>query len=157
MPVYGGGQAPLAASAASASHTGGSAGVESAALATVTVPGGSMGKNGRLRITSMWSYTNHASNKTLRIRFGGNLFLDAVVTTSAAVQQSTIIRNNASASVQKAYAIANVGGFGSTTAAIKTDTINTNNDQTITFHAVLADTSHTVTLEDYMVEVLFQP
>lgn len=41
------------------------------ALATVSIPAGAMAANGMLRVTTLWSCTNSANNKTPRVRLGG--------------------------------------------------------------------------------------
>jgi hypothetical protein len=60
--------ATLSASAAQRVLTGST--VETA-LMTVHIPKGTMGASGRLRITTLWSMTNSANAKTVRVRFGG--------------------------------------------------------------------------------------
>lgn len=41
------------------------------ALATVTVAANAMGLNGRVRVTSQWTFAGAGGNKTPRVRFGG--------------------------------------------------------------------------------------
>src|SRR5688500_6060251 len=72
----------LAQSAVAASHTGNTT---ETTLATVTVPANAIGANGRLRVTSLWSHTNSANSKTLRVRFGGaagTIYTSLTVTTT---------------------------------------------------------------------------
>lgn len=55
-------------------------------LGTITVPAGLLGTNGQIRIRTVWTYTNSANNKTLRIRYsaiGGTAFYANTVTTTA--------------------------------------------------------------------------
>lgn len=40
-------------------------------LAAVTVPGGLMGKNGRLRVFAFYAANNNANTKTANVKFGG--------------------------------------------------------------------------------------
>lgn len=58
----------IAASAVAVSHTGDT--IETV-LANIAIPAGAMGANGALHITAVFSYTNSANAKTLRIRLGG--------------------------------------------------------------------------------------
>src|SRR5687767_4986995 len=66
------GEAPqvslLAASPAAIAHTGTT---DETVVATVVIPGGLMGTNGRLRVTSLWTWPNSANSKTVRVRFSG--------------------------------------------------------------------------------------
>lgn len=69
-------------------------------LASVTVPGGLMGLNGAVRISSTASVTNSANNKTIRVKFGNQNIQQGAVTTSLAINTQTTIRNRNSASSQ---------------------------------------------------------
>lgn len=52
-------------------------------LATVSVPANSMGPNGSVIVTAVWSYTNSANVKTMRGRFGGTTFYQTQPTVTA--------------------------------------------------------------------------
>src|SRR5688500_18573615 len=90
----------LAASAVAIAHTGTT---DETVLATLTIKAGIMGTNGRLRVTSFWSYPNSANSKTVRQRFSGlsgTQVNAALATTTQSVQLHNIIRNNNSATAQ---------------------------------------------------------
>ena len=80
----------------------------------ITLPAGAMGPNGVLRITTLWSYTNSANNKTLRVRLGGlsgTAFQANVVTASnIGVMQRTIQNRNSQAS-QIGFNAANAASY----------------------------------------------
>lgn len=140
----------LAQSAVAVSHTGDTS---QTTLATVTIPANSMGKNGRLRITTVWSYTNSGNNKSLRISFGGTNYLSSNVTTSASIQdQRTISNRNDTAS--QVGLTSTVGGFGSSSASPVTSTVDTTSDVPLLFTGQLASSGETVTLESYLVELI---
>jgi len=126
-------------------------------LATAPVPAQAMGPNGVLRVTSLWSYTNSANIKTLKVAFGGSNFLFVAPTTTATFQAVTTIgnRNAANAQVGPPSAAASTGGMGATAAARVTASIDTTVAQDVAFKATLANAGETITLESYVVEVAY--
>lgn len=147
------GRVVLARGATQSSVTGTTA---ETALATVTVPAGAMGLNGQLAITALFSYTSSANAKTPRVRFGGAAgaaFFSTSRTTDALYQQMVMIGNRNSASSQ-------IGGsqgasaFGASTGSLMTSSIDTTTDQTVVFSGLLANSSETITLERYSVELI---
>lgn len=144
----------LAANAVAIAHTGT---VDETVLATVTVPGGAMGLNGRLRVISLWSWTNSANTKTARCRFSGisgTQVNAGAGTTTASTQLTNIIRNVNAANAQK-YFNGTIAPFNiPNAAAIITSSVDTSVDQTLVFTAQLTNTGETITLQDYMVELI---
>lgn len=121
-------------------------------LATITLPGGAMGANGRVRITTIWSANNDASNKTLRVKFGGTNYFAQNITTQQGWRHQNEIGNRNSASSQ----IGNQNNaFGSLSAAPTTSAVDTTSDVTILLTGQLADGADSVTLESYVVEVFY--
>jgi len=122
-------------------------------LATITIPAGLMGANGKLKIYPLWSTTNNVNQKTLRAIFSGS-------TCSTMVSQSVpnnsgllIIRNTNSESAQKCSS-GLVAGIGSSTGSIASPTVDTSAATTITITGQLAVGTDTMTLEDLFVEVV---
>ncbi|MFD2271823.1 hypothetical protein ACFS07_13325 [Undibacterium arcticum] len=123
-------------------------------LASVTIPGGVMGLNGSLRITTLWSCTNNANNKTFNVRFGGtSICSNTSMNSSVAYIDRRVLHNRNSLISQVAMPGAN-GGSGNSTVALVTMTKDTSVDQLLTITMALANTGDTVTLESYTVEVL---
>lgn len=140
----------LAQSAAAVSHTGDTS---QTTLATVTIPANSMGKNGRIRVTTVWSYTNSANNKSLRVSFGGTNFLSSNVTTTASVQDQRTISNRGVTNSQVGLT-STVGGFSSSAVSPVTASVDTTADVSLIFSGQLANSAETVTLESYLVELI---
>ena len=122
-------------------------------LATITIPAGLLGANGKLKIYPLWSTTNNANQKTLRAIFSGS-------TCSTMVSQSVpnnsgllIIRNINSESVQKCSS-GLVAGIGSSTGSIASLTVDTTAATTLVISGQLAVGTDTLTLEDLFVEVV---
>lgn len=142
--------AVLAQSAVAVPHTGTT---NETALATIAIPAGAMGANGSLRITSLWSYTNSANNKTIQVKLGGTAFFTAINTTTASYNDQTIIRNRTIAT--QVSHLANAGSrIGTSGSAPTTGAINMAVAQNLTLTATLANTGETITLEGYTVEIL---
>ncbi len=146
----------LAQSSVAVSHTGDT---NETIKATVVIPAGAMGLNGRLRVTTLWSTTNSANNKTVRVRLGGiggTSFLGAIATTTATFKSQIEIGNRNAANSQVAFASNSftAGGWGSTTTAVTTGAIDTSAAQDLVFTATLASAGETITLESYLVELI---
>ena len=146
----------LGATGVAASHTGDTS---ETVLANISLPAGAMGANGVVRVTALWTYTNSANNKTLRVRLGGlsgAAFQANVVSTSnVGVTQRTIHNRNSLASQVGFNATAPASfttvGSGSPPA---TGTVDTSVAQTIVLTGQLANAGETVTLEACLVELL---
>lgn len=123
-------------------------------LASITVPANTVGINGSLRITTLWSYTNGSNAKNLRVYLGGVLFLGQAPTTTNASQWQTIIRNRGSLTSQIGFGPQGGSPYGATSTTNATASLNMAIQQTIAITGQLASASDTLTLEGYTVEVL---
>lgn len=122
-------------------------------LATITIPAGLLGANGKLKIYPLWATTNNANQKTLRVLFGG---LICTTITSQSVPNNSglvIIRNINSESAQKCSS-GLVAGIGASYGSIASLTVDTSAATTITITGQLADGADTLTLADLFVEVV---
>ena len=140
----------IAQSAVAASVTGTLA---ETTLATFTLPAGTMGLNGALRITTLDTHTNSSNNKILKVKIGGIVVLNVTTTTSATGNYIQMVRNRNSASSQTSFPTAS-GGVGTSTTAVTALSINTAVDQTVTITGTLANTGEAITLEGYTFELL---
>lgn len=127
-------------------------------LASIKVPANSMGPNGRLRITTLWSWTNSANNKVTRVRLGGaagTVFGERTATTTASMQGLTQIVNNGAANAQKGRPIGSLfAPYGDSAGVILTSAIDTTVDTTVYISGQLANSGETITLEAYTVELI---
>ena len=122
-------------------------------LATITIPAGLLGANGKLKIYPLWSTTNNANVKTLRAIFSGST---CTTMTSQSVPNNSglvIIRNTNSESAQKTSS-GLVAGIGSSFGSIASTTIDTTAATTLVISGQLAVDTDTLTLEDLFVEVV---
>lgn len=140
----------LAKSAIASSITGT---VAETTLATIQLPGGSLGSNGQLRISTLWSVTSNANNKQLRTRFGGAQLSSLGITTSLSVNHAQWIANRGAPNLQVTVFNA-TQPYGVSASAVQTFTIDTSVDQVILITGQLANTGDTITLENYLVELL---
>ena len=145
----------LAASAVAASVTGSTT---KTALATINVPAGAMGANGRLRVTTHFSLTASTNTKTLSYELGGTAFYSRAESglTVATYRDQREIANRNSQSSQVAWRSTSIGGFGGGTAATTTGAINTASTQQLIIYGQLANAGETIALETYIVELLYQ-
>ena len=145
----------LAQSAIAASITGTTS---ETVLATVTIPGGTMGANGTLRVTTLWSYTNSANNKIPRIRLGGlagTLIFSLTATTTGMYRDQREIHNRNAQNSQVFWGnTSSGGGWGTTVGTVSTGSVDTSASQDLVFTAQLANTGETITLEYYLVELV---
>lgn len=128
-------------------------GTAEVALATIAIP--AMGAKDILRITSLWSYTNSANAKTLRVRLGGlagtAIFATAPTTTAQAAFQQNIYNSNAT-NVQKMFNSS--APFSITTGALAAAAVQTNAGFDLVLSGQPANAGETITLEGYTVELI---
>ncbi len=143
----------LANSAVAVPHTGNT---NETIIVSVPIPAGAMGPNSRLRATIVWSYTNSANTKTLRLRLGGaagTLHHSLAVTTTAVYRLQTEIANVNSMASQKSNATM-TGGWGTSTGSIATGAIDMTVAQTLDIIGTLANSGETISVESYLVELI---
>lgn len=148
--------------AQSAVAVSGAADTNENTLATIPVPANAMGPNGTLRIWTSWTYTNSANVKTIRVRFSGaagTQFFSRGETTTAIANNVTTISNRNATNSQVSGGTANgtltVTGLGTSTGAIVTGAVDTTVATTLVITGQKALDSETLTLERYLVEVLY--
>ncbi len=123
-----------------------------ATLATITIPAGLMGANGKLKIYPLWATTNNANIKTLRLNIGGMLCSTMVSQSIPNNSGLLIIRNTNNEAAQKCSS-GLVAGIGTSSGSIASTTIDTTAATTITITGQLAVGTDTLTLEDLFVEL----
>lgn len=131
-------------------------------LAAIKIPAGLMGVNGSVRVTCLWTYTNSANTKTMLVRFNatsgatsGGQIVALTQTTQATAQTQIIIRNANSLSSQVTYpAIQGATPYGTTTSGLTVSSVDTSSDSYININATLANSSETITLAGYTIEVM---
>lgn len=124
-------------------------------LATITVPAGSMGPNGVLKIRTSWSVTNSANTKNLRVRFGGSPYTLIAATTIATASVETQVINRGVENSQIAGFVSNgTSPYGTSTASQPTSTVDTTAAANITITAQLANSAESIILRSYTVELL---
>ena len=122
-------------------------------LATITIPAGLLGANGKLKIYPLWATTNNANVKTLRAVFGGST---CTTMTSQSVPNNSglvIIRNTNNEATQKCSS-GLVAGIGASFGSIAVLTIDTTAATTLGISGQLAVGTDTLTLEDLFIEVV---
>jgi hypothetical protein len=125
-------------------------------LITFTVPANSMGANGFLRVTSVWSLTNNANSKFVRILFGGGDVWLAQVINVSTVQICCILSNRNATNAQFRMPQSTTAAIsGTSTAAVAANlAIDTTVNQTVSIQGWKVDAGDTVTAQAAIVEVV---
>lgn len=150
------GEVTLAQSGAAIDMTGAST---EQVMATYTLPGGLMTPWSQLEIIVLWSFTNSANTKILRVRqssVGGGTYdpyFYFAGTTTASVQNICVIRSNNSISAQKGFGIGTggVSGLGALSASLSAFNRNLANASDIVLTGQLTNSSETITVEAYSI------
>jgi len=122
-------------------------------LASVTVPGWSVGTGGQIEINALFSLTNSANAKNLNMTFGGSAIFTLAAANNASVSvQKEIVNRGGSQIVSNAIGAT---GHGASTGAVVTLSINTNVDQTFAITAQPATANELVQLEYYSLQASF--
>ena len=132
-------------------------------LATIPIPADAIGKNGKLRITATFTYTNGANNKTFRMRYGaggggvgGTLMGSGIATTTELLKAQLEIGNRNATNSQ-----VGTGNLLSTFDPIASPAATSAIDTTVATEVVitgqLANSADTLRLESYTVELIREP
>jgi hypothetical protein len=121
----------------------------------IALAAGSMGANGVLRITSLWSVPNNGNSKTTNINFvGASNILNNVLTTVAQASQLTTVWNRGAQNSQVSFPAANQTGIGTASGTMNFQSVDTSQAQTIGFNGTLATATDYIVLEAFLIEVL---
>jgi hypothetical protein len=140
---------------ASGTAVSGAADTNENTLATITIPAGAMGTNGILRITSNWVVTSSANNKTLRVRFSGaagTVLGSFVATTQPRLKNDALIINTAAAT--QATSSTWWASAGNAVDVATAPTVDTSAATTIVITGQKATAGETLTLSNYLVELI---
>ncbi len=119
-------------------------------LATLTIPAAILGASGQFELESFMSSNASVGTKTLRVYFGGVLFYAfSPNSTGLGVQQKLRIANKTTGT-QTSYSVSTAGtGFGTTTVAATTSSIDTTAAVTVLITGQLSNGADTMALESY--------
>ena len=122
-------------------------------LASVTVPGWSMGVGGGMEIDALFTVTNNATVKTLGMTYGGGVILAAAAAsnTSACVQKSMCNRGGSQVITNSATAV----GHGLSTGANVVLSVDATVDQTFAVTVKPATANNLMRLEAFKLHITF--
>ena len=126
-------------------------GTTEATLATVTILGGSLGNNGKIRDTTLIQIPNNANNKILNERLNAQELGSFTFTTSSYARSIMETVNQGNPAVNLSTFFTNIGG-GS--ANFRRLTVDTTQNQTLTLAGTLAVATDYIILESYSIEIL---
>lgn len=122
-------------------------------LASVVVPGWSMGVGGGMEIDALYSLTNSATAKNIGMTYGGGVLMAVSAASNASACAQKLMCNRGSSQVISNAA--NQVGHGLSTGANVVLTVDATQDQTFAFTAQPAAANNVVTLEAYKLYVNF--
>jgi hypothetical protein len=132
-------------------------------IASIRVPGGSMGPVGAIDLKCLWSYPNSANNKTLLVRFtnapgsiGGGVISGSLVVTTTVASQTEIIIRNIAVNSQVSWIAAPTTPFGSAGTAPATLALDTSADTYLNINAITASGAETITL-NHCIALVMRP
>jgi hypothetical protein len=128
-------------------------------LLTATLPGGCMGPNGFLRISTLAGATDNANSKTFRVKLGGTNVMSTIsgVSGASGIRRVTQVQNRGSQSAQVNLATTSATDPGKTTAGISEYSVNTAADFTLEVSVILTNAADFVSLEAITVEAVYMP
>lgn len=122
-------------------------------VAQITIPGGLMGINNSIILTHSHQASNTANGKAFKVRLGGTLFVNRNDANYIGYAEQYSISNRNSASSQIGSAATGFGGWGNSTVALATGTVDTTVDQTYQFSFALTSASDKVTFGRISIEL----
>lgn len=129
-------------------------------LSTVTIPGGAMGPNGMLRITSAWEVNNSANDKWPIIRVGGTggaLYLDTTMPNVVhMIRMNYVVNLNSQSSQSSLFSGFSMDSYRGSSSADVTSSVNTASDWDLVFAGRKpTSAADTCILMAYTVEVFY--
>jgi hypothetical protein len=125
-----------------------------ATLATITIPASLIGANGKVKFYPLWSNTNNANTKTLRVVLNGATTVYTGVSQNSVHNSGLLILRNFNSETAQRMSSGMTAGLGSTTGSIAAATVNTTAPVTIAVTGQLAVGTDTMTLEGLFVEIV---
>jgi hypothetical protein len=122
-------------------------------LASVTVPGWSMGVGGGIEIDCLYSLTNSADAKNIGMTYGGGVLMDVPATNRASACAQKLMCNRGSSQIISNAA--DMVGHGLSTGANVVLTVDATQDQAFTFTAKPAAANNVVRLEAFKLAISF--
>jgi hypothetical protein len=122
-------------------------------LATVTIPGWSMGVGGGMEIDALYSLTNSASAKNIGMTYGGGTLMAVSAANNASACAQKLMCNRGSSQIISNAA--NQVGHGLSTGANVVLTVDATQNQTFAFTAQPAAANNVVRLEAYKLMINF--
>lgn len=122
-------------------------------LATITIPAGLIGTNGKVKFYPLWSNTNNANTKTLRVVLNGATTVYTGTSQNSVHNSGLLILRNFNSETAQRMSSGMTAGLGSTTGSIAATTVNTTAPVTVAVTGQLANSADTMTLEGLFLEI----
>lgn len=124
-------------------------------LLALTIAANSMGPNGRLQIRMLWSFTNNANSKPIKVRFGGSVYsYNAGIASQAGANILVDIMNRGMTNVQIMTPTNVNGTLAHLAQPFIVGNVDTTQDQLLSFEVQKATGTDVAILEAVFVEIL---
>lgn len=124
-------------------------------LASVTIPGGTIGPNGLVEVLLGATMTSNTNAKSVRVRLGGTEVQLVVIATAVAGFRGSFGITNAGAQNAQFALTGGASGYGVYAAGVNRMAVDTSVDQSLTITVSLASAADTFALESAHVSVTF--
>lgn len=122
-------------------------------LATITIPASLIGANGKVKFYPLWSNTNNANTKTLRVVLNGATTVYTGTSQNNVHSSGLLILRNFNSETAQRMSSGMTAGLGSTTGSIAATTVDTTMPVTVAVTGQLANSTDTMTLEGLFLEI----
>lgn len=140
----------IAKSGAAVSHTGNTT---ETTLVTIPIPANTLGANGVLFVTTMWTNTSSANVKTSRVKLGGITIGSAAATVVTTIRMDTTLFALNATNSQSTVSFASRGSDAILVQNAQLSAVDMTVDQSLVITAQLSLGTETMTLIGYLVEV----
>ena len=123
-------------------------------LATISIKGGVLGENGKLRFYIAGTVTNSANNKVFRLRHSSAIIWQLGLTTAVGVAAQVLFLNKNSESSQTNSLTNSHGLSGASFTLVTTSSIDTSADFSLTFTGQLANSADSISVEAIFEEIM---
>lgn len=128
-------------------------GTTSVTLATIKIPGGAIGPNGKLRVDIIYTGTTNANQKNINVLYGGNSLLGSVFVTAYTAITARLFAEFFNKGSESVNAHIPSLAYGQVSLAPAYTSIDTSKTQNLTFNCNVATATDSIMIEHYVVTV----
>lgn len=124
---------------------------------SLTVPANSIGPNGFIRVTTLWSFANTAGSKGHTVTYGGSNLMARTETTGLFHKMNSQLIGAGATNAQLIQTTTLSGGWGGISTAPSRSAIDTTASQTLAFKSQINTATDYDVMEGQIVEIFYGP